>query len=1272
MMLTFVLLYVVAGRVATYLLPEYRADLQSYLTSELGVQVEIGKISGKWSGFDPVLVINNISVNGARNAHLQSANIRFAFLKSILEQSPRIKSIELDTANFKLLQREDGVWNLAGFDLSGLPASDAEGSAEQLKSILNGANLLLVDAFVRVNTQSEGEQVWRLPSLSLSYLNSKIYASGNVIRPDGLQPLLRFVYNSGQIGESSSVAGQLYIEARSSEFFDKFLEAYDWGGISIQEVDASGRLWIELDGLSVASVSADVQLHRLNWKINKKSLAPVLNSTIKLTWRGSEFGHRLDIHELGLNWQNMSCERFSGTYEFGQGTHLISGSTLDLECASSLLVALEAAEGSLLERLDVGDPTGLMKNVSVEIVQSDSGIESLVVTSELEDVSINAFEGAPSVSGVNGYLSSTLSDGYVIFDSTDFTLGFPELYLAKWAPERAKGMVNWAVRGDDVQVFSQGLSLKMGSSSYIYGDFKLGLNDETDEDYLALMLGMQDIALPDVVRYVPFYEVKREVYDWLTVALQDGMVKEGAFFAYGTIESDSPANSFTTALKVTTSDAGIQFDDAWPNAENLNAKLALHDGKLEITASDGLLANTRISTLNVELPEAQENEAISLKVNAAFEVDSPQLQYWLNDSPIAGDLSGLRETFEFEGTAKGQVDLAINLDEAAPPEYLVDLEFDSLTVRSNAQSIAYNDVSGKVSISSQVGISSNTITGMLMDRPATLTLYTKPAANTAEGPSLAYGETVVTLLGQYDVSRLVEHLGLDWDWGLSGISDFKAEVFLSLLDGESSPELRLKSNMKGIALDWPAPLSKKAYQELDLSVKSVFQSRQTSLDVRLAGRGYALLDGKFLFVEDSLSYGQLRVVDAEPLELQPYKYMSDGLGLSVVADQLELAPWLDFISTNFEGGESESVFLKELVVNTKKLDFYGEDLGSVDAVVAFGEQTSVTLNGERIAGTVVLPKDDEAIKVNLTSLQLQRADAVPSEGEPSNQGDTSTQPKSPDPRNFPNVTVAIENFGIGGKSYGSWSFWTIVDQYGLIVRDIVGQYSGSRVAGQLNWQFDEGQHQTILTLDSKGENFEPLVTMFAAQTPISSDSFIANVALVWPDSPQNFALKRLSGTVVLDLEDGQIKTENNAAGALRLFGIFNTDAIGRRLRLDFSDLYSSGISYDRFYVNASIDQGDLHLVEPMLIDGPSSNYEVRGDIDLDKQTLDLKLVVELPISSNVPLAGLMLGAPQIGGAVWLVDKVLGSPLSKLSTVRYAITGSWDDPQTNLEKVINAK
>jgi uncharacterized protein YhdP len=90
------------------------------------------------------------------------------------------------------------------------------------------------------------------------------------------------------------------------------------------------------------------------------------------------------------------------------------------------------------------------------------------------------------------------------------------------------------------------------------------------------------------------------------------------------------------------------------------------------------------------------------------------------------------------------------------------------------------------------------------------------------------------------------------------------------------------------------------------------------------------------------------------------------------------------------------------------------------------------------------------------------------------------------------------------------------------------------------------------------------------------------------------------------------------------------------------------------------------LVEPLRIQGPGGDYTIKGSTDMRQEMLDMEMEVLLPIASNAPLAGLMLGAPQIGGAVWLVDKVLGSPLSKITRSKFKITGSWDDPSVKLK------
>jgi uncharacterized protein YhdP len=52
--------------------------------------------------------------------------------------------------------------------------------------------------------------------------------------------------------------------------------------------------------------------------------------------------------------------------------------------------------------------------------------------------------------------------------------------------------------------------------------------------------------------------------------------------------------------------------------------------------------------------------------------------------------------------------------------------------------------------------------------------------------------------------------------------------------------------------------------------------------------------------------------------------------------------------------------------------------------------------------------------------------------------------------------------------------------------------------------------------------------------------------------------KRFSGTLDASLNKGQFVEVEGGAQALRVFGLLNFNSIGRRLRLDFSDLFGKG------------------------------------------------------------------------------------------------------------------
>jgi len=285
----------------------------------------------------------------------------------------------------------------------------------------------------------------------------------------------------------------------------------------------------------------------------------------------------------------------------------------------------------------------------------------------------------------------------------------------------------------------------------------------------------------------------------------------------------------------------------------------------------------------------------------------------------------------------------------------------------------------------------------------------------------------------------------------------------------------------------------------------------------------------------------------------------------------------------------------------------------------------------------------------------------------------ATEAKSAtDPRLLPNIDFSANSLELDGYNIGAWRANLISSSTGAILSDINGKVKGSEFTGRLNWQMlEDGFQNSILTLDGKGKHFENVFRLAGFDPLVSSDDFSSKLAFTWPGAPMDFELGSVSGSLELDLRDGFMQTDDEKTGALRLFGVLNAEAIMRRLKLDFTDLYKSGVGFDSFTMKGSIDQGLLTLTTPLVVDGPAGKYIINGTSDLSSKALDLDMLVELPFSQNVPLAALVLGAPQIGGLVWLADKLLGEPLSALTTSRYDISGSWDTPVVELKETVNA-
>jgi uncharacterized protein YhdP len=137
-----------------------------------------------------------------------------------------------------------------------------------------------------------------------------------------------------------------------------------------------------------------------------------------------------------------------------------------------------------------------------------------------------------------------------------------------------------------------------------------------------------------------------------------------------------------------------------------------------------------------------------------------------------------------------------------------------------------------------------------------------------------------------------------------------------------------------------------------------------------------------------------------------------------------------------------------------------------------------------------------------------------------------------------------------------------------------------------------------------------------------------------------------------------------ASGALRVVSILNLADIVRRLSL--TQMFESGIPFDS--VNGEVDLHDGMLeVAQMEVKG-SSSFQFSGVSDVQKKSLEGKLVATLPLASNLPWIAALAASLPIAAGVYVVSKVFDSQMKILSSAAYTIGGSWNDPQVSFDHI----
>ena len=163
----------------------------------------------------------------------------------------------------------------------------------------------------------------------------------------------------------------------------------------------------------------------------------------------------------------------------------------------------------------------------------------------------------------------------------------------------------------------------------------------------------------------------------------------------------------------------------------------------------------------------------------------------------------------------------------------------------------------------------------------------------------------------------------------------------------------------------------------------------------------------------------------------------------------------------------------------------------------------------------------------------------------------------------------------------------------------------------------------------------------------------------WAGAPFSPHYASMHGQVHLDVGAGQFLKAD--PGIAKLLGVLSLQALPRRLTLDFRDVFSTGFAFDFVRGDVAIQRG-VATTNNLQMKGVNAAVLMEGSADIDKETQDLRVLVVPEIDAGTAALAAAVINPAIGIGAFIAQLVLKQPLIKAATREFHVGGSWADPQ----------
>ncbi len=1240
-------------RVALPHMNRYQNEITAWVNHQTQANFSIENVQGYWRNTHPSISLQGLQahkLDGEQlNLEAKSVDIEFDLIRSLIRRQLVVADLTIHK-----LGLDASAIRLASDDVQSDPSlNDSQDSASLIRT-LDRIFLRQLDYFSVIDSevvyQSVTGEVHTLAIEKLKWQNI-----GENHRAEGLVSIVGTGVNSLHVGANfqdfgslTDLSGQFYLQANQIEL-GPWLSDYLRKDMGITGGELSFDAWVDLNHSEPASGYLSFRPSQVSW--------------------GNE--HHLSltsgIIESAARQQDNQQVWYINTYSFALSTDEQNWPGLDVsaswskqgwsaDIAQSDIGALIPFSEILPDAQEVKawisglNPDGQIRDLRIA-ADKDSPIQ---YSANVDELSTSQWKLLPEVHHLNAHITGNGKRAVIHAQLTDDQLPYGDVFQAPLEIQDGRVTLVWQKEDAGWSLWSDHISVSTPHLSAL-GEFRLDFPQQKSPR-LAIYAEASLRDAGESWRYLPTRALGQHLTDYLSAALQGGQADNAQILWYGDLH-DFPYRSHSGMFQayVPLDKGKFSFDTNWPAIDDLQLDLLFENESLNFESHSARLMDVKAQYIKGEIPRLVNHGHLDIQATASG--DGMAIRDYMTASPLVDSVGAALTTVQINGNVNANFNLHIPFDlQNEQVRAWGKAKLNKNRVEIQAPPMTISQLSGDITFDND-RISAKFLTGMMLDQRASFAFSGK---SNQKGYQVHVGSS-----GTWDVTRLGPHVGRYWTNPLKGTAPWDMGVDIQLNDVGFAYQVNLKGNLARIASHYPYPLDKQIGEAGEFTVQASGNQRMISARAELPGAKYqAEID---ITPSVPVLTATNLVVGNGSFKPSPIK----GHQVVIRTDKFSLDDWIPVIFSDQAKGqagkqsgfpeipEPEHVVLDVPTLTAGALEWHDANLVARKNNV--GWRVDINVQEAQGEASYIDPYD---LSVSLKQLHLyvpQLESEESGEQAVSAPEASATQAITEFDRDFhqlmPNLTLYIEDFWFQGYKVGQMNMDFQRQGDALVWKRIDITSGTNEVHANGRWLLKGNRSHTYLGMNIKGDNNSDLMERFGITSGIQKAPFNLSGNLEWEGAPWSVETETLNGRVDAKLGKGVV---SDVSGAAKLLGLFSLDSIIRKMQLDFSDIFDSGMAFDSIKGSGEITDG-IFVTNNLSMDAMAGDMTIKGLVDLNQRLIDSEVSFVPDITSGIPVLSAFAVTPVTALYVLAVTTVISPVVEVFTEVNYSVKGPIDSP-----------